>query len=738
MISFTDDGFSDADIKRIIANSSPDVPTMLNRPIHGSINATASTSSNSSFATARAPSSQFDNWSWLDTPSSHLPSSSTKGKGVSRGFSSHMTGHDGSEWEREELAYQLLASLPRSRLAGIQRRILPLLQFDLVGSLPPELSLKILILLPATTLLSCTLVCKRWNSLANDPSLWRNLCLARGWKWWPQVGNPSPRQSATDVNAATSNATREDREEDEGMGEEEDVEDEGSVVDATEVVHVTNEDLDLDPEFMSMNLSLQDHDLTGHVSAYSSTAVPMSRTISAATTISRTFSQRHAPPKVSRAAIALTPDYRLLHQTQTLLRNRVRHGAYRLRILPRAEGGGHAAAVYCIALWSYNSASGPLQVLFTGSKDRTVREWDLSTNRVRRKIIGMHASSVLSLCVAAVAVKPSPTERTFGWADEVGETYRGSEAGLLVSGGSDCRVVVWDLEKFKLVKVLRDHQDSVLCVRTDNGRLVTCSKDRTIRTYAFPSLKPEFVFRAHRAAVNAVSIAGDLIVSGSGDRSVRVWDARSGALISTFEDHHARAISSVELNPPYILSGSSDRHVRMFDITTKHGWSTCPEFDNPPAGQPLNPSQTTNEPSATDVPLAPGNGASAFFLHSSLSQSVQQLRNVQQAPESQTRNCSACGCQVAHTGAVRGPERHSHPVRSVALGDEFAVSGSYDCTIKVWDRRTGALVVDLIDGHTGRVFCVALDSTKIVSCGEDQRICIWDFSHGIDTSFVKL
>ncbi|KIK97513.1 hypothetical protein PAXRUDRAFT_10138 [Paxillus rubicundulus Ve08.2h10] len=728
MISFTHDGFSDADIKRIIAISSPDIPGVLNRPIY----ATAGTASSSSFATPRAPSSQFDNWSRLDT---HLPSSTAKGKGVCRGSSSHIAGHDGSEWDREELVYQLLASLPRSRLAGIQRRILPLLQFDLVGSLPPELSLQILTLLPATTLLSCTLVCKRWNSLANDLSLWRNLCLARGWKWRLQAGSPSSRQSVTEVNAANSNAAREDRDEDEGMGEEEYVEDEGNVVAATEAVHIVNEDLDLDPEFMSMNLSLQDHDFTGHVSVSSSTAVPMSRSISAATTLSGTFSQRHALPKVSRAAIALVPDYRLLHQTQTLLRNRVRHGKYRLRILPRAEGGGHAAAVYCIALWSYDSASGPLQVLFTGSKDRTVREWDLSTNRVRRKIIGMHASSVLSLCVAAAVVTPSPTERTFGSADEIGGAHRSSEAGLLVSGGSDCRVVVWDLERFKLVKVLRDHQDSVLCVRTDNGRLVTY---RTIRTYAFPSLKPEFVFRAHRAAVNAVSIAGDLVVSGSGDRSVRVWDARSGALLSTFEDHHARAISSVELNPPYILSGSSDRHVRMFDITTKHGWSTCPEFDNPPAGQPLNPSQTTNEPSATDIPLAPGNGASAFFLHSSLSQSVQQLRHVQQTPESQTRNCSACGCQVSHTGTVRGPERHSHPVRSVALGDEFAVSGSYDCTIKVWDRKTGALVVDLIDGHTGRVFCVALDSTKIVSCGEDQRICIWDFSHGIDTSFVKL
>jgi WD40 repeat protein len=64
--------------------------------------------------------------------------------------------------------------------------------------------------------------------------------------------------------------------------------------------------------------------------------------------------------------------------------------------------------------------------------------------------------------------------------------------------------------------------------------------DRTVRTYAFPSLNPQFVFRAHRAAVNAVSVVGDVIVSGSGDRSVRVWNANTGALISTFEEHHGR------------------------------------------------------------------------------------------------------------------------------------------------------------------------------------------------------
>ena len=259
------------------------------------------------------------------------------------------------------------------------------------------------------------------------------------------------------------------------MGDEEVGEDEGSVVDAEDV---PNGDVDPDHEPISMNLSLQDHDfqnLIGQfVSLSSPTALmPISRSNSAATAMIRTFSQHQALPSSSRAG--RTVDYKFLHQTHTLLRSRVRHGAYRLRILPGAEGGGHTAAVYCLALWSYNSAYGPLQVLFTGSKDRTVREWDLNTNRVRRRVAGMHASSVLSLCVTAATVR-APEDGTCGSVDHAKEGHRNSEAGILVSGGSDCRVVVWDLAKFKLIKVLKDHQDSVLCVRTDGGRLVSCSK----------------------------------------------------------------------------------------------------------------------------------------------------------------------------------------------------------------------------------------------------------------------
>lgn len=142
-------------------------------------------------------------------------------------------------------------------------------------------------------------------------------------------------------------------------------------------------------------------------------------------------------------------------------------------------------------------------------------------------------------------------------------------------------------------------------------------------------------------------------------------------------------ISSVELSLPFILSGSSDRHVRMFDMRTKRGWSTCPEFDNPTAGQPLNPLVIAQEGIGGEMPAS----GSTFFLHSSLSQSFQQVQQDSHVSDGEIKICSVCGTRVASTGAVRGPERHSHPVRSVAVGDEFAVSGSYDCTVKVKTRK---------------------------------------------------
>ncbi|KAJ6526267.1 WD40 repeat-like protein [Mycena vulgaris] len=552
-----------------------------------------------------------------------------------------------SEQECEELAYKLLASLPRSRLATIQRRLAPLLQFDVVGSLPAEVSLHIFSHLPAQTLLTCALVSRRWRALANDQAIWKKLCGVQGWAWKQPSRThtfDTPRSQPWD--------------DDEGMGDSDEEGDAETDTIESAKAEWTLMQAELDSGFASMSLTSP----RASANPSAASARPKSRT------------RHNSAPAALNDSAFLRPDYKRLHQTHTRLCNRVRAGNFRLSAIQTRGGpsNAHTTTIYCLQLYTYPATG--VQVLFTGSRDRTVREWNLTTGLVERVIAGVHASSVLSICV---------------------------HDGFVASAGSDRRVAVWDLEKNALVKIIADHEDSVLCVRLDGRRLVSCSKDRTVRTYSFPDLVPQFVLGAHRAAVNAVSLSETLIVSGSGDRSVRLWDAATGKLLRTFENHHTRGIASIDFVAPYVVSGSSDKHLRLFDITTFQGWSTSPEYDGSPPAAPLAAGATV---------------------------------------------CTACGSSAgAGAGATAHAPRgtahrsvHADLVRSVALGPDFVLSGSYDLSIKVWDRTTGALVADLTGGHTGRIFCIGFDATKIVSCGEDQRICVWDFSHGIDTSFIQL
>ncbi|KZT02346.1 WD40 repeat-like protein [Laetiporus sulphureus 93-53] len=547
-----------------------------------------------------------------------------------------------SAQEREELAFAVIASLPRPNIASLQCRIEPLLRLDVLGLLPDEVALQVLSYLPCEALLTCSLVSRRWRALADDQSLWRHLCLARGWRWRTPLGG----QRQTNEREFVAERVLGD-DDDEGMGD-----DEGSGnFESQELLDYLGQ-----PSTVPSCLQLP-----------SAAPATVGRDMSLSAELSRcNGSVPHFQAVSSEFLLDAIPDYKLLHRTHLKLQHRVLSGSYNLSDLQHGSPNKHSSTIYCLQLYTYPESGE--QVLFTGSKDRSIREWHLASGKVTRVLERVHESSVLSLCV---------------------------RDDLLASGGSDCRVVIWDLRNDSELKVIEDHLDSVLCVRFDETRLISCSKDQTVRTYLLPDFRPEHVFYDHRAAVNSVAISSAHIISASGDRSLRLRDAKTGALLRTYEDHHDRGIATIDFRPPFVLSGSSDRHLCLIDITTSNGWSTS---------------------------------ASACAAHRGL------------ARAGGTEASSVDGRTISNGESRRGRTRlraHEDLVRSVALSDDIVVSGSYDHTVKVWDRKTGALIVDLAGGHTGRIFCVACDAAKIVSCGEDQKICIWDFSHGIDISFIE-
>ena len=265
----------------------------------------------------------------------------------------------------------------------------------------------------------------------------------------------------------------------------------------------------------------------------------------------------------------------------------------------------------------------------------------------------------------------------------------------------------------------------------------------------------------------------------SGDRTLRVWSAESGECMLII-DAHSRGIASldIDVSTGTCVTGSSDWGIRRhelgewgLDIGQGDTAGSAGENDGNSSEYPtIRPRRISHAP----------RGDSSANAHTALSTSMNQLeigpRQVQHrhgfefragrgccnATRSRYFPLSAHG-EVSQSGGLYGAtgfmgsasgasspggghacfdcekKGHTDLVRSLWLGDDVVFSGSYDSKLKVgqslsisqcsdilnatpqvWNRHTGLLIKDLPDLHTGRIFSVVGDRTKVVSSGIDQ------------------
>src|SRR5437868_5455008 len=87
-----------------------------------------------------------------------------------------------------------------------------------------------------------------------------------------------------------------------------------------------------------------------------------------------------------------------------------------------------------------------------------------------------------------------------------------------------------------------------------------------------PGLTLRHVLRGHTDAINRIAWSpdGSYISSPSDDKTIRIWDARSGACVHTLEGHTDRVIS-VAWSPDgnQLASGSYDETIRLWNVQNK-------------------------------------------------------------------------------------------------------------------------------------------------------------------------
>ena len=98
------------------------------------------------------------------------------------------------------------------------------------------------------------------------------------------------------------------------------------------------------------------------------------------------------------------------------------------------------------------------------------------------------------------------------------------------------------------------------------------SYDRTVRLWDAATGAERGTLKGHSHDVTSVAFSpdGQLVASGSWDRTVRLWDAATGAERGTLEGH-SDSVTSVAFSPDgqLVASCSYDKTVRLWDGATR-------------------------------------------------------------------------------------------------------------------------------------------------------------------------
>ena len=269
----------------------------------------------------------------------------------------------------------------------------------------------------------------------------------------------------------------------------------------------------------------------------------------------------------------------------------------------------------------------------------------------------------------------------------------------------------------------RAHQRHVVtCLQFDTDKILTGSDDTNINVYDTQTGALRAKLEGHEGGVWALQYEGNMLVSGSTDRSVRVWDIERGSCTQVFQGHTSTVRCLQILMPtqigvaldgkpimapkqPLIITGSRDSNLRVWKLPK-------------PGDEPFF--QAGPAPDDADCP---------YFVRvlSGHHHSVRAIAAHADTLVSGSYDCSVRVWKISTGETLHRLQGHTQKVYSVVLDHKRnrCISGSMDNLVKVWSLDTGSVLFNL-EGHSSLVGLLDLQGDRLVSAAADSTLRIWD------------
>ena len=133
---------------------------------------------------------------------------------------------------------------------------------------------------------------------------------------------------------------------------------------------------------------------------------------------------------------------------------------------------------------------------------------------------------------------------------------------------------VWDIEARQIKHIFQGHEQDIYSLDfAPNGRLIASgSGDRSVRVWDIETNQNVLTLQIEDG-VTTVAISPDnrFVAAGSLDKSVRVWDINSSYLVQRLEGEvgHKDSVYSVAFSPngKDLVSGSLDKTIKMWELS---------------------------------------------------------------------------------------------------------------------------------------------------------------------------
>ncbi|KAG2339682.1 WD40 repeat-like protein [Suillus weaverae] len=294
----------------------------------------------------------------------------------------------------------------------------------------------------------------------------------------------------------------------------------------------------------------------------------------------------------------------------------------------------------------------------------------------------------------------------------------------------------------------------IACVGT-SCNILSASSNGLIRQWKRDGEPVGKLLDSHGARIGSMALSPDetMVVSGSTDFRLRLWNMKKSSMVGDPWEGHNDAVRCLDWSPNAleIASGSEDGTIRRWNpdtgrqialpIETGHGWVNAVKY------------------SPQSDKFASGGQDDMIGVWS---MDGQLLMKIKGHDNDVTSLCwSKDGAHIfsaSYDGTIRqwrsidGEELvvlrgHTKPIRSFCLSpnERQLVSASNDCSVRIWDLKTNQQVGDPLL-HDDELLAVVMspDGKHIASAGLDAKIYVWSVEAalkqhgGIDDANAKL